>query len=70
MKIACFHLMPYRDLEPDFDKKYDKQINGIPLKLLVQNYCSYGPASEMEHMLEKMNNHNQIMTPSVAVPLP
>jgi len=24
----------------------------------------------MEHMLEKMNNHNQIMTPSVAVPLP
>ncbi len=22
MKIACFHLMPYRDLEDDFEKKY------------------------------------------------
>ena len=32
MKIACFHLMPYRDLEPDFDKKYDSAWFTLPFE--------------------------------------
>lgn len=30
MKIACFHLMPYRDLEPDFEKKYKSSWFTLP----------------------------------------
>ncbi len=30
MKIACFHLMPYRDLEPDFEKKHKSSWFTLP----------------------------------------
>ncbi|MEM7541114.1 MAG: LLM class flavin-dependent oxidoreductase [Pseudomonadota bacterium] len=30
MKISCFHLMPYRDLEDDFDKKYHSAWFDLP----------------------------------------
>ena len=30
MKIACFHLMPYRDLDDDFDKKYPSSWFSLP----------------------------------------
>jgi alkanesulfonate monooxygenase SsuD/methylene tetrahydromethanopterin reductase-like flavin-dependent oxidoreductase (luciferase family) len=32
MKIACFHLMPYRDLEPDFDKKHKSAWFSLPFE--------------------------------------
>ena len=51
--------MKITNINKDFQfKKYDKQLNGIPLKLVVQNYCTYGPDSEMENLYEKLNNHN------------
>ena len=30
MKIACFHLMPYRDLDDDFEKKYPASWFSLP----------------------------------------
>ena len=30
MKIACFHLMPYRDLDDDFEKKYPSSWFSLP----------------------------------------
>ena len=47
------------NIKKDFQfHKYDKQVNGVPLKVWVQNFCTYGPDSEFENMGEKMGNHN------------
>ncbi|MGB1885570.1 MAG: LLM class flavin-dependent oxidoreductase [Gammaproteobacteria bacterium] len=41
MKIACFHLMPYRDLEPDFEKKYPSAWFSLPFsKVADPNRCA------------------------------
>ncbi len=38
MKIACFHLMPYRDLEPDFEKKYKSSWFSLPFDAVADRY--------------------------------
>ncbi len=38
MKIACFHLMPYRDLEPDFEKKYKSSWFTLPFDAVADRH--------------------------------
>ena len=38
MKIACFHLMPYRDLEPDFEKKYNSSWFTLPFDAVADRH--------------------------------
>lgn len=38
MKIACFHLMPYRDLEPDFEKKYKSSWFSLPFDKVADRH--------------------------------
>ena len=41
MKIACFHLMPYRDLPDDFEKQYDSAWFSLPFsKVGDANRCA------------------------------
>lgn len=53
MKIACFHLMPYRDLEPDFEQKHKSAwftlpFEGIADRQKVSQYYNW-TLDELEH---------------------
>lgn len=64
MKIACFHLMPYRDLADDFEKKYKSAWFSLPFnevadagtalahsEVFMLPHCGHEPPLEQMELL-------------------
>ena len=57
MKIACFHLMPYRDLADDFEKKYKSAWFSLPFNEVAD---PHKVAQYFNHTLDELTYAAQL----------